>query len=139
MYDIADIITLIQTTGYTVERAKAKEPVLSELTDLPIVYVGFRGIGAENPTTLEGVGAYNQNGENLTQSFEVQICCEEQELPVIWRAVFKSLVGKNTQPLEQEMSSITYGKGGVIGFENGRLWHLDRWYVDFPSMNVFNF
>jgi len=139
MYDIADVITLIQTTGYTVERAKAKEPILSELTSLPIVYVGFRGIDSRNPTTPESFSNYEQNGENLIQTFDVQIVCDEIQLPVIWRKVYKSLAGKSTQPLEEQFSALTYQKGGVLGLENGRMWHLDRWGVQFPSANPFIF
>jgi len=139
MYDIADIITLMQTTGYTVERAKAKEPVLSELNTLPIAYVGFRGIDSNNPTTPESFSNYEQNGENLIQTFDVHICCESTDLPVIWRKIYKSLSGKNPIPAEAQFSSITYQQGGVIGIENARLWWLDRWAVQFPSLNVFNF
>lgn len=139
MYDIADVITLIQTTGYTVELARAKEPVLSELNTLPIVYVGFRGIDSKNPTTPESFSNFEQNGENLIQTIDIQICCLVTDLPVIWRKIYKSLSGKSPTPVEEQFSSITYQQGGVLGLENSRLWWLDRWAVQFPSLNVFDF
>lgn len=139
MYDVADIITLLASTGYEIERAKAKEPTLSELTNLPIVYVGFRSLDSNNPTTPNSHSDFEQAGENLVQAFDLQICCEEENLPVIWRTIYKTLQGTNSQPLEQQFSSMTYQKGGVMGIENGRLWWLDRWAVQFPSFNTFDF
>jgi len=139
VYDIADIITLIEVTGYIVEPVKAKEPVLTELGKLPIIYVGYRGLDSKNPTTPESFSNYEQYAENLVQTIDVQICCLTQDLPTIWRSVYASLSGKSTQPPEEQYSSITYQKGGVIGIENDRLWWLDRWGVQFPSMNPFTF
>lgn len=142
MYDIADLISLIDTgtpVGYTVEYARAKEPVLTELTNLPIIYVGYRTIVNENPSTVRGFNAFEQNGENLTQNFDLSICCELQDLPVVWRKVYASIQGKNTVPAEAQFSALAYQKGGIMGLDNFRVWWLDRIMVSFPSSNKFLF
>ena len=138
MYDTVDIINLINTgTIYTAERAKAKEPVQVPAADLPKIYVGFRGLNSKNPTSAAARNLTMENGENLVQTFDIQINCAEIDLPGIWLTVYRSLVGKNTRPLEEQVSGLTYQQGGTIGLENGTIWWLDRWNVDFPSINIF--
>lgn len=134
MYDINDLIPLLTPLGYTVELAQQREPNLTDLEDLPVLYLGYRAIDS---TATKGYNNYQQGGEDLTQIFEVHICCEATHLPTIWRRVHKALLGKSTQTAEEQFTSITYEKGGVIGIENGRLWWLDRWMVQFPSFNTF--
>lgn len=139
MYSLIDIKNLIAVTGYPVEFSDTKESNLQELNTLPIVYIGYSTITAKNSSNPESFSAFEQFGENLIQRIETQICCEVQDLPVIWRTVYKSLQGKNNIPLEQQFSALTYQKGGMVGLENSRLRWLDIWGVQFPSDAPFNF
>ena len=139
MYPLNEIKTLIETTGYSVILAKPHEPLLNTLMELPKIYIGYRSIDSRDPNKPEAFSNFEDAAENLTQLFEVQICCEVIDLHTIWRRVYFSLHGKNTQPLESEFSGITYQNGGLMGQENNRMWWVDLWGVQFPSSNIFVF
>ena len=137
MYDIVHIINLINdTTKYKADYLRDKQPTLTEAIDLPIIGVGFYDLNSKSPTTPAAMEFYQMTGENLVQGFDVQIICEQKDLVVIWREVFKALVGTNEEPIDEQFSGLTYASGGVIGFDNGRINWLDRYRIDFPTINV---
>jgi hypothetical protein len=140
MIDIDFVISLLQTnTAYTVELAKAKEPNLQELSELPIIYVGYLSIDSKNPSAPIEHDLYNLHGEDLVQSFSIQIVCEALDLPVIWREVYAALIGKtptSTWTSAEATSGLTYAQGGVMGIVNAKVWHVDVWKIGFPTINV---
>jgi hypothetical protein len=143
MIDIQQVIDHIlaspTTATYTVQHVRIKEPILADLTDLaasPKIYVGYYAVDAKNPTVPIEHDLFNQHGEDLVQTIEVQIVCEEINFSTIWRNVYKSLIGWHPNVLEQQHTGLTYAQGGTMGIENGRMWWLDRWKVGFPTVMV---
>jgi len=140
MLDVQLVVNKIKafpaTSLYTVEHSRIKEPALSELTSLPIIYVGYHTIDSKNPTVPIEHDLFNQHGEDLVQTFEVQIVCEVKNFSTIWKNVYKSLIGWHPDVVELQHTGMTYAQGGVMGLENSRLWHLDRWKIGFPTVNV---
>lgn len=146
MYDIIPLITLINVnsgivalissnTMTAVTPAKEKVPVLTE--GAARVTLGYYDLNSQSPTEPLANNKFNQAAENLIQGFDLQIDCNSLDLPVVWRALHKAIIGQNTQPLEEEFSGLTYGTGGLIGLSQGRIHWLDRWRVDFPTINLF--
>ena len=139
MIELSWIKGLIETTGYDVQYARDKEPNIQELTALPTVFVGYSSIDATNPNAPIAYDLFNAHGEDLVQTFDVLIACETANLPVVWRNVYTSLIGKHpTLSLSSTASTsgLTYGQGGVIGLSNGKLWWIDRYRIGFPTTNV---
>jgi hypothetical protein len=123
-------------TNYTVELARVREPELQETIALPIIYVGYASVDSKNPSAPQEFTMLNLHGEDLVQSFDIQIVCKGTALPTIWKAVYSALVGYNPVPNEAMHSSFTYSQGGVMGLANGNLWWVDRWRIGFPTVNV---
>lgn len=140
MLDVQLVIDKIKsfpaTSLYTVEHSRIKEPALTELSNLPIIYVGYHSIDSKNPTVPIEHDLFNQHGEDLVQTFEIQIVCEVQTFSTIWKNVYKSLIGWHPDVVELQHTGMTYAQGGVMGLENSRLWNLDRWKIGFPTVNV---
>ena len=135
MIAIETIITRLQTIvpTYTIAKARSKEPDLAETAALPIIYVGYGTIDSKNPNQPIELDTYSMNGEDLVQSFDIQIVCKEIDLKTIWTATFKALIGWNPVTVEQMHSSMTYSQGGVIGISNDNIWWLDRYRIGFPT------
>lgn len=144
MYDLDSVITIVEAGTFTkvpiIKKAKVKEPIEQDtilLTKTPVVFIGHTAIDSENPTTPGGMDLYDQAGEDLIQSFDFHLNCMEPDLKLLWRALHTAMIGKNTQPLEEQFSGFTYKQGGMIGIDNGRIWWLDRWQIAFPTLNIF--
>jgi hypothetical protein len=123
-------------TNYTVELARVREPELQETIALPIIYIGYASVDSKNPSAPQEYTMLNSHGEDLVQSFDIQIVCKGTALPAIWKAVYSALVGYNPVPNEAMHSGFTYSQGGVMGLANGNLWWVDRWRIGFPTVNV---
>lgn len=140
MMDISVILDRLQaSTTYTVELVRAREPNLPELTSLPIIYVGYSTIDSKNPSAPIEYDLFNQYGEDLVQSFDIQIVCTASELSTIWKKVYTALIGYTptfSQSSGASVSGLTYAQGGVMGIVNDRLYWLDRWRIGFPTTNV---
>jgi hypothetical protein len=137
MIDVNVLIDRVkEETGFKVEAARNKEPDLQELNELPIIFIGYATIDSRDPSIPTGHDLYNMHGEDLAQSFDVQIVCQIQDLPTVWKAVYTSLIGFNPAEGQQIHTGFTYSQGGVMGLSNGKLWHIDRWRIDFPTLNV---
>ena len=137
MIDVSAIITKLQTdTAYTVSLPRTREFDLQELYELPLIYVGYSAIDSKHPTSPIEYDLFNQHGEDLVQTFDVQIVCRVTELTTIWKNVYTSLIGFNPSPNEEIRSGLTYGQGGVMGLANSNLWWLDRWRLGFPTVFV---
>lgn len=137
MINVQTIIDKLKTdTTYTIELARVREPELQEAITLPIIYVGYASIDSKNPSAPQELTMLNSHGEDLVQSFDIQIVCKGTALPTIWKAVYSALIGYNPVPNEAMHSGFTYSQGGVMGLANGNLWWVDRWRIGFPIVNV---
>ena len=139
MIELDWIKGLIAATGYTVEYARDKEPNIMELGALPIVFVGYSSIDATNSNAPIAYDLFNNHGEDLIQTFDILIACETVNLPVVWRNVYTSLIGKHPTlgySSTASTSGLTYSQGGVMGLSNGKLWWIDKYKVGFPTTNV---
>lgn len=140
MLDINYVIDRLSTlTGYAVEPARAKEPNLQEPGELPIIYVGYASIESKDPNAPIEYDLFNQYGEDLVQTFDIQIVCSASTLPVIWKKVYTVLIGHTptvTLSSTSSASGFTYAQGGVMGIVNTNLWWIDRWRIGFPTTNV---
>ena len=137
MINVQTIIDKLKAdTTYTIELARVREPELQEAIALPIIYVGYASIDSKNPAAPQELTMLNLHGEDLVQSFDIQIVCKGTALPTIWKAVYSALIGYNPVPNEAMHSGFTYSQGGVMGLANGNLWWVDRWRIGFPIVNV---
>lgn len=137
MINVQTIIDKLKAdTTYTIELARVREPELQEAITLPIIYVGYASIDSKNPSAPQELTMLNSHGEDLVQSFDIQIVCKGTALPTIWKAVYSALIGYNPVPNEAMHSGFTYSQGGVMGLANGNLWWVDRWRIGFPIVNV---
>ena len=137
MIDVQVLVDKLQTdTSYTIELAKAKEPDLQEAVTLPILYIGYMDINSKHPHMPQELTMLHSHGEDLVQSFDIQIVCKAVDLPTIWKTIYSSLIGYNPSPNEIMHSAFTYSQGGVMGLANGNLWWVDRWRIGFPVVDV---
>lgn len=139
MIDTSAIITLILAgnsdwAAEQVTRAKEIEGNLQSILDLPMIYVGFATIESLHPNLPIEKNVFNTHGENLIQSFDISIVCLEQDLTATWIKVYKSLIGKNPNPAERMRTGLTYAQGGKAAISNGKIWHVDRWRIGFPTL-----
>ena len=130
------IARLKAETNYKIELARVREPELQEILDLPILYVGYATIDSKNPSTPIEYNVFNTHGEDLVQSFDIQIVCKPADLETIWKTVYTKLIGWNPIGQEVHHSGFTYAQGGVMGLANGNLWWIDRWRIGFPTLEV---
>lgn len=138
MYDLDKVISYLNNNvPYTITRSKSSVPLAVNIEDLPQISVGYFKLTSPRGTTEESREIVAQAGENITQSFHVTIHCKVENLPTIWRTLHTALIGYNPQPLEEQFSSFGYGLGGIVGLENGKIVWVDRWDLDFPTLNIF--
>lgn len=142
MIPSSTVITRLQTLGrtYIVEEAKDKEPVYQNVTSSHRIYVGYSGITSKDPTAPIEHDLYNLHGEDLVQSFDIQINCLHSNFHTVWVEIYKKLIGWNPYPnLPVNITSFTYAEGGPMGLANGELFWIDRWRIGFPTTNVVSF
>ena len=135
MIDVQTLIAKLDAdTSYTITAAKYREPEFQEVTELPIIYVGYNGISSKDPHSPVEKTIFNSVGEDLVQSFEIQIVCEVANFSGIWKTIYATLIGYNPVESEKYHSGFTYARGGVMGLSNGKLWHVDVWNIGFPIL-----
>ena len=138
MFDIQVLIDrLLQQTSYPVEAARVEAPNLQSNIELPFVYVNYYSIdkiqGSPDETDI-----LNSYGEDLIQTFQVQIVCVQSDLPEIWRNVYTALKGYTPVPTNTStaaVSGLTF-KAGATQQSNNKIWDVSHWCIAFPSVNV---
>ena len=131
MLDISWVINELTSANINALRSKYREPTLTSMTNLPVVFVGY--VGFQNETnTIDTPDIYPQHVQDFIQVFETQIVCAEEDFVDFWLSVKDALLGKNPSQLEQNFSSINYVEGGVMGLDSGKLWWTDRWKISTP-------
>ena len=137
MINIADIISRLQTTtSFNVDYARAKEPSLQDVT-IPLIYVGYGSIRTELADKVMDFNEFNFAGEGMLQVIEIQIVCSITSFYDTFRTVYKALNGFN--PVgggEEQRTALSYEQGGVMGIDNGNLWHLDRYRIGFSTQST---
>lgn len=136
MIDIALVITRIQSiTGYPTEAARFREPVLVEGISTRI-YVGYGTLKSEIAGSDLDYNAFNLHGEGMMQTIDVQITCPVGQFYTVFKKVYKALNGWN--PIESELirTALAYEQGGVMGLDNGNIWHLDRYRIGFSTISL---
>jgi hypothetical protein len=136
MITLDTLKTRLDTTGYTVQFARDREVDLQELTDLPIIYIGYNNIDNKNPNQPIAYDTYDLNGENLVQNFTIQLVCQQAEFSTIWKAVYKKLIGWNPVVANSIHTSFTYVQGGVMGLSNSKFYWVDIWRIGFPTTSI---
>jgi len=139
MIDSQVVIDRISSqTGYTVERARSIEPNLQDIAILPIVYVDYFSIDAHSPNAPIAHDLYDLYGEDLVQTFNIQIVCAYNDLPTIWKKVYASLIGYTPTSTTSSLAStsgFTFAQGATQQ-SNGKVWDVSRWKIGFPTANV---
>jgi hypothetical protein len=137
MIELSTLKTRLEETGYTVLFSKEKDIDLQEPSELPIIYIGYNNIDsvktANAPLSLD---IYSQNGENLVQSFTIQLLCLQDNFPIVWKAIYRKLIGWNPVSTEAIHTSFTYVQGGVMGLANSKFHWVDIWRVGFPTNSI---
>jgi len=137
MIDESTVITRINAiTGYTTVRAEDILDNWQTSAELPIIYVGYATIDSKQPNIPLESSIFNTNGENLVQSFEVNIVTSNTNFRANWIALYNALIGWNPIPDEVYHSGFTYAQGGKMGRSNGKIWHVDIWRIGFPTNHV---
>ncbi|MCX6733061.1 MAG: hypothetical protein NTV98_05995 [Candidatus Roizmanbacteria bacterium] len=138
MIDTDGLIQLIingtSLTANQVVRAKETEDNLQNQAEIPMVYVGFATIDSIYPEKPLATSMFNVHGEDLTQSFDITMVCKETALVNLWTSVYSSLIGQNPSADERPRTGLTYVQGGKVAITNGKIWHMDRWRIGFPTL-----
>jgi hypothetical protein len=125
-----------QNPSYTVSAARDKQPNFETLLNLPTIYIGYATLKCRNPEERLPAGFFDLHGEDISQFFDISICCEVENFRETWINIFKSLIGWNPNTLAANTSGFAYIEGGMMGLEQGRFWWLDRMAINFPTTNV---
>ena len=137
MIDIQVLINKVALdTGYTVNLAKSREPNLQDFPILPIIFIGYAEITSKYPQSALEATLFNTHGEDLVQTFDIQIISDIEHFRTYWITIYKSLIGWNPIGSEQYHTGFTYKQGMVMGIDNARQWHLDRWAIGFATTQV---
>ena len=136
MIDLTLVKNRLAETGITVQFARDKEVDLQELSKLPIIYVGYNNIDSMNPNLPLALDSYSLQGEDLVQSFTIQLVCEQSNFPIHWKAIYKKLIGWNPNPNEALHTSFNYVQGGVMGLSNSKFYWVDIWRIGFPTNSI---
>ena len=132
-----DIITHLDTQlTYTILPARERQIVLSDLSELPLIYVGYATIDSMDANTPTATGYFLHHGEDLIQSFDVHICCETSFFRTVWINVYRELIGYNPNEPAKNTAGLSYSQGGMMGLEDNKMWWMDRWRINFPTTNV---
>lgn len=137
MIDQSTLITRLDAQlSYTIRPAREKQIVLSELTELPIIYVGYATIDSMDANTPTATGYFLHHGEDLIQSFDIHICTTVANFRTVWINTYRALIGYNPNTLAKNTSGLSYSQGGLMGLEDSKMWWMDRWRINFPTTNV---
>lgn len=136
MIDLLTLRTRLLETGYTVEFSRDRDIDLQEPSVLPIVYIGYNSIESQRENSTLAMDIYSLNGENLAQSFTIQLVCLPENFPTVWKTLYKKLIGWNPVSSEAPHTSFSYLQGGVMGLSNGKLYWADVWRVGFPTNSI---
>ena len=135
MIDLSAVKTRLEETGYAVRYAVDKDIDIEDPTALPIIHIGYNNIDREKANLAPALDSYSANGENLIQSFTIQLLCTQTTFPTIWKAVYKKLY-QWYPVLADPHTSFTYFQGGVMGLSNGKFYWVDIWRVGFPTNTI---
>ena len=143
MIDLQYVIDILaNNTSYVIEKARQQQPDLQEILNLPVIYVGYSEIKNSNPESILSYDILNQHGENLTQTFDISICSTLEDLSIVWKTIYSTFMNENEDILADGISGIgstssfSYLQGAVMGLSNSKIWHLDRWAINFPTIPV---
>ena len=132
MIAVEILVTKLAALSYSVEGAREDVPDLGQTT----IYISYATIAPQHiPNPLDNM-LLNRRGEDLFQSFDIQIVCPSAEFPVIWSAIYKLMYGWNPTSKEVNAAGFIKGEGGKLGMSNGYMHWVDRWYISFPTLNV---
>lgn len=135
MIDISLVIARIASqTNYKVEAARFREPTLTEPAIR--IYVGYGTLRSEIANLDIDFNAFNLHGEGMMQTIDIQITCPVVQFYTVFKNVYKALNGWN--PIESELTrtSLAYEQGGVMGLDNGNIWHIDRYRIGFSTISL---
>lgn len=134
MFDEAKLMAHItEVTGYPCEYLTEDKPSLLASGSLPKVFVDTTkiqktdGFGSGRSTTNDQMFA-----EDFVQIVAVQWCSTVQDKHLVWKTLGSAIAGWNNDPFESVFTGLRYVEGGIIGRENGRVWWVDYWEIDFP-------
>lgn len=142
MYDLANVVTLLQTEhpDFKVALDKGKEPSFQNPSAPVEVQVGYNAV-----TDLDTLGdgetgdPYTEFDEDLLLHFEVQLNCKLEDFPSVHRALYETLRGWLPTPSEKGYSGCMLSGGKKKGLANGRIWWMMDWRLEFPRVTTVSF
>ncbi len=137
MFSEESIVALLEPTGYNVtEHPDTQFDIYKEFDErLPIIYVGYSSIDSRIPNGLQVYTFLDLHGEELTQSFDIHIVCNKEELPQLFKDTHKALVGKiPSGTIVDGTTVLNFAQGGLIGKNNGTVHWLNRYRIGFPTL-----
>jgi hypothetical protein len=136
MYSVAGLIIQIHTaTGYSCKFLQSDKPTLASFTALPVVFVDTTkvlrtdGFGSGRTTANDQLFA-----EDFKQMVEIHFCTTSEQKHTVWSNLWGAVAGWHEDAYEGVYSGLTYLEGGQAGMENGRIWWIDRWVIEFPRV-----
>jgi hypothetical protein len=132
MIEIQTLISKLIISNYEITEARETIPDL-EFKKIYISYATIAPIRVINP--IDNM-ILNQHGEDLVQTFDIQIVCPTIDFSSVWSSIYSQLYGWNPTSNEVNASGFVKGEGGKLGIVNGNLHWVDRWMISFPTLNV---
>lgn len=142
MYDLANVVTLLQTEhpDFRVVLDKGKEPSFKNPDDPVEVQVSYEAV-----TDIETLGdgetgdPYVEFDEDLLFHFSVQVNCKVEDVPTIEQSLYETLRGWLPIPSEKGYSGCMLSGGKKKGLANGRIWWIMDWRLEYPRVSTTSF
>ena len=137
MFDLTELVTLLNSEGVKANLDFGKEPSLANQGDEGRVQIGYDSVDSQNNLS-DGVSADSvlKLSQDLSFLFYLQYTCKLEDFPSFYSKLYE--IVNNWTPVsvlpDADYTATFLDKGFKKGVANGRIWWVDFWQVDFPRV-----
>jgi hypothetical protein len=144
MFTEAQVIAVLtsqvaRTNGINVpvEPAKSKEENMLLPSNVNKYYVGYGEIIGKHGNYPTEADIFEDQGEDLIQSFDVMFVCKRADVKSFFDAMFKTMIGVNPIPEETSRSGFKLTHSGPLGYNSEYIYWYSKWVLGFPTVYTF--
>ena len=137
MFDLTELVNLLNTNGIKAHLDFGKEPSMANQGDEGRVQVGYDSVDSQNDLS-DGISAdpVLKLSQDLSFLFYLQYTCKLEDFPTFYSTLYNLV--NNWTPVsvipDADYTSPFLDKGIKKGTANGRIWWVDYWQIDFPRI-----
>jgi hypothetical protein len=139
MFDLAELVTLLQTAGFKAALDSGKEPSLANQSDEGRIQVGYDSVESQGELS-DGISSDSclKLSQDLAFVFYLQYTCKLEEFPEFYTTLYSLVNSWIPTPVipDGDYTATFMDKGGKKGISNGRIWWVDYWQIDFPRVQA---